>query len=142
MYDVVQVLVKLAVTAVVVLGLVQLWRADLDIRSLFGSVRSPIPAPLDFLPTRNQAAIYLDGVVVGQVFGAPQIDETARTVIFEEIFGVQGDVQRLLQDELEFRRWRIRLRHIETMTMVEAFSPRPGPHMKGVSAVIVGERSL
>lgn len=84
---------------------------------------------------RKPDVLYLDGDAVGFVAGA-EVDEEGKRVSFRE--ALNAKIPDVLQRPVVFRRLTIRMRHVETVAMIDGSRPDKSPVMVQVMADIVG----
>lgn len=138
-YGMVQFIIKCIVTVLILWGLFIFWKKDIDIKRLFNFkkiITKTVEKPTSWVPTREQDSIYQNDKIVGKIIGE-KISVKERILSFEEIF--QSNELDTNQ-EFEFRKWRVKIKHIETMTNMSSSAPQKGRIMEKVDCVITGTR--
>ncbi len=143
MFDVLQIIVKVAIIAGILLvagfGVFRVWRADLDLGRLLNpkrAVQSSVEKKLSWLPTRDRDALYQDGQIVARVRGA-RVEESESEVRFEKVYK-SNDLD--LEAEFQFQKWRLRFRSADTLTMLNTAAPQEGRTITKAVCEITGDR--
>lgn len=135
----VQFIIKFIVTIIVLWGLFIFWKKDIDIKRLFNLkkiTRKTVEKPTSWVPTREQDSIYQNDKIVGKIIGE-KINVKEKILSFEEIF--QSNELDTNQ-EFEFRKWRVKIKHIETMANMSSSDPQKGRILEKVVCIITGTR--
>jgi hypothetical protein len=135
-----QITIKIVLTLVALLGIVWLWRKDIDVARLFSPKRiltELASKPTDFLPERKPTLLYQNGEETGADVVDAIVDEKAKTVHFREIRKSGGlDTGK----PFEFQKFVIHFQSADTMIGLDASRPEQGRIIINCMCSIVGRR--